>query len=335
MNQTPSSLHHQKTWLEETPVVLREIVTGGLAGAVAKTSVAPLERCKILYQTGRLHHTGVIPTMRSIVQGEGVKGLCKGNGASVLRIIPYSAIHFGLYEHFRRSFVGMVYGNHVPDSISTLIDLLAGSCSGATAVILTYPLDIVRTRLAYISEGGSIPVERGSASPCVPMGQHMTIRTVLHDTLTREGIRGLYRGIGPSIYGILPYAGLKFFVYQDLKQMYHTRTQQDVQTARLPVPVMLCFGGIAGLIAQTATYPIDVVRRRMQVEGLQRMQDCGSLDLLPRSTPKALCRIAQNEGWRSLFSGLSINYMKVVPSTAIGFTLYDFLKSQLYLSTHL
>lgn len=334
MNQTPSSLH-QKTWLEETPVVLREIVTGGMAGAVAKTSVAPLERCKILYQTGRLHHTGVIPTMRSIVRGEGVKGLFKGNGASVLRIIPYSAIHFGLYEHFRRSFVGMVYGNRVPDSISTLIDLLAGSCSGATAVILTYPLDIVRTRLAYISEGGSIPVERGSAPPSVPMGQHMTIRTVLRDTLTREGIRGLYRGIGPSIYGILPYAGLKFFVYQDLKQMYHTRTQRDIQTTRLPVPVMLCFGGIAGLIAQTATYPIDVVRRRMQVEGLQHMHDCGSLDLLPRSTPKALCRIAQNEGWRSLFNGLSINYMKVVPSTAIGFTLYDFLKSQLYLSTNL
>ena len=334
MNQTPSSLY-QKTWLEETPVVLREIVTGGMAGAVAKTSVAPLERCKILYQTGRLHHTGVIPTMRSIVRGEGVKGLFKGNGASVLRIIPYSAIHFGLYEHFRRSFVGMVYGNRVPDSISTLIDLLAGSCSGATAVILTYPLDIVRTRLAYISEGGSIPVERGSAPPSVPMGQHMTIRTVLRDTLTREGIRGLYRGIGPSIYGILPYAGLKFFVYQDLKQMYHTRTQRDIQTTRLPVPVMLCFGGIAGLIAQTATYPIDVVRRRMQVEGLQHVQDCGSLDLLPRSTPKALCRIAQNEGWRSLFNGLSINYMKVVPSTAIGFTLYDFLKSQLYLSTNL
>ena len=95
---------------------------------------------------------------------------------------------------------------------------------------------------------------------------------------------------------------------------------------------MLCFGGIAGLIAQTATYPIDVVRRRMQVEGLQSVE---STDFLPRSTPRSLLRIAQTEGWRSLFSGLSINYMKVVPSTAIGFTLYDYLKSQLYLSTNL
>lgn len=336
----------EKSWLEDTPVILREIVTGGLAGAVAKTSVAPLERCKILYQTGRLHHTGMIPTMRSIVRGEGVKGLFKGNGASVLRIIPYSAIHFGLYEHFRRSFVGLAYGDDVPDTISTVIDLFAGSCSGATAVMLTYPLDIVRTRLAYISEGGSIPVEQGSlprASSTAPSSQKgsmchhgTTIRTVLHDTMRREGLHGLYRGIGPSIYGILPYAGLKFFVYQDLKQMYHTRTQRNVEPhSRLPVPVMLFFGGIAGLIAQTATYPIDVVRRRMQVEGLRILESNGSMDLLPRSTPKALLRIAQTEGWRSLFSGLSINYMKVVPSTAIGFTLYDFLKSQLYLSTNL
>lgn len=351
-----ASLHdggssRKSAWIQETPVVLREIVTGGLAGAVAKTSVAPLERCKILYQTGRLHHTGMIPTMRSIVRVEGVKGLFKGNGASVLRIIPYSAIHFGLYEHFRRSFVGVAYGNEVPRKISTVIDLLAGSCSGATAVMLTYPLDIVRTRLAYISEAGSIPVEGDAKTSmrhaCLSKASrpHETIRTVLHDTLQREGVRGLYRGIGPSIYGILPYAGLKFFVYQDLKQMYHNETRKNIDTRgiytgnelRLPVLVMLCFGGIAGLIAQTATYPIDVVRRRMQVEGLKVLENHGStgMDILPRSTPRALLQIAQKEGWASLFSGLSINYMKVVPSTAIGFTLYDFLKSQLYLSTNL
>lgn len=362
---TPGKTDHQSgwfgTWVQKTPIVAREIVTGGLAGGVAKTSVAPLERCKILYQTGRLHHTGVIPTMKSIVRVEGVKGLFKGNGASVLRIIPYSAIHFGLYEHFRRSFVVVTYGDDIPDTISTLIDLVAGSCSGATAVLLTYPLDIVRTRLAYISEGGSIPTENGNKSTTMSkriklprhgltaVRHHETIRTVLHDTIQREGVRGLYHGIGPSIYGILPYAGLKFFVYQQLKQMYHhsrntsDKRGQDVNGRsksmehRLPVPVMLCFGGIAGLIAQTATYPIDVVRRRMQVEGLKAMErrESNGGDLLPRSTPGALLRIATKEGWRSLFSGLSINYMKVVPSTAIGFTLYDFLKSQLYLSTNL
>jgi len=145
------------------------------------------------------------------------------------------------------------------------------------------------------------------------------------------------------MYGILPYAGLKFFVYQHLKQLYwqhgdprdlNQMDPHDAKHQRLSVPIMLCFGGVAGLVAQTATYPVDVVRRRMQVEGLKVME-FGKQEILPRSTPAALLRIAQLEGWGSLFSGLSINYMKVIPSTAIGFSLYDFLKSQLNLNSNL
>lgn len=313
-----------------------------------------------MYQTGRLHHTGILHTMKSIVNHEGVKGLFKGNGASTLRIIPYSAIHFGLYEQYRRQFVKARYGHEddarIPIHISPIIDLLAGSASGATAVLITYPLDFVRTRLAYISEGGSIPVERGTAHSTRTVMEsglqskgsshrvrHETIRTVLKDSLRREGLRGLYHGIGPSMYGILPYAGLKFFVYQHLKQLYwiHGDSRDlavmhphDAQQQRLSVPIMLSFGAIAGLVAQTATYPVDVVRRRMQVEGLKIMEGLNQ-HILPRSTPAALLRIAQLEGWGALFSGLSINYMKVIPSTAIGFTLYDFLKSYLFLSTNL
>jgi solute carrier family 25 protein 16 len=218
-------------------------------------------------------------------------------------------------------------------------------------VLITYPLDFVRTRLAYTME-----TNHG----------RQTIRATLQETMRGEGLVGMYRGIGPSIYGILPYAGLKFYVYQQLKQLYFSRTERsrdkerdtvsDVPAVaahtRLPVPYMLMFGGIAGLVAQTATYPIDVVRRRMQVEGLQQLQQPRRLPqlqqskgpnngsstgapLLPRTTLKALLYIARNEGWGVLWSGLSINYLKVVPSTAIGFTLYDMLKQKLLLPRNL
>ena len=318
-------------------------MTGGVAGAAAKTSVAPLERCKILFQTGRLHNASVTTTLVSIKRQEGFRGLFKGNGASVLRIVPYASIHFGLYEHYRRAFVDIWYNKRLGRSdvadmsesadsrgtgtstatqfstgsiqlqrVSPVVDLLAGSCSGATAVVLTYPLDFVRTRLAYTVEA--------SRRECQPQ----TIRAILGKTLEGEGLLGLYRGIGPSLYGILPYAGLKFYVYQRLKQLYFAeqgadyRGGQDHQMGgiRLPVPYMLAFGGIAGLVAQTVTYPIDVVRRRMQVEGVGGARQPEGL--LPRTTPRALMFIARNEGWRVLWAGLSINYAKVLPSTAIG-----------------
>lgn len=153
-----------------------------------------------------------------------------------------------------------------------------------------------------------------------------------------------------SCWPSLPSAGLKFYVYQHLKKWYwdsggssrgggrpnatgsssssegsssggtsdKLAMAQDVQQQRLPVLVMLACGGIAGLVAQSATYPFDVVRRRMQVEGLSEHLPLGSGTggagaqhrFALRSTPQALLLLAQREGWRTLFSGLSINYMK-------------------------
>lgn len=307
----------------------------------------------ISVQTGKLHPTGIAETLRTIWQSEGLPGMFRGNGASVLRIIPYSSIHFGLYEHYRRLLVEATYGRHMHAGVSPGIDLLAGAGAGATAVLVTYPLDLVRTRIAYMMEAGPRGGQGQKPSLAAALRGRHTIGGVLMTTLRGEGLRGLYHGIGPSMYGILPYAGLKFFVYQHLKQFYLAAGGGAalaeggdgvavVGQPRLPVPAMLTFGGIAGIVAQTTTYPLDVVRRRMQVEGLKYRQPPVALGAphfpdgkLPQSTPAALVAIARREGWRVLYAGLSINYMKVVPSTAIGFTLYDYLKSALDLPTHL
>lgn len=71
--------------------------------------------------------------------------LLRGNGASVLRIVPYAALHYMAYERYRCWIL-----NNCP-SLGTgpLVDLLAGSASGGTAVLCTYPLDLARTKLAF------------------------------------------------------------------------------------------------------------------------------------------------------------------------------------------
>lgn len=309
--------------LQKLPIAARELIAGGIAGAAGKTCVAPLERIKILYQTGKLRSGGIPATLRAIFTTEGLPGLFKGNGASVLRIIPYASIHFGLYEYYRRLIIIMANLENAP-RISPVVDLIAGSSAGASAVVVTYPLDLVRTRLAFATE-----VKSGSSL-------HPTIRSVLMNTLRLEGIRGLYHGLGPSMYGILPYAGVKFYVYQHMKQYYFHRYHRE--EGRLPTTVMLACGAVAGLAAQTLTYPFDVVRRRMQIEGLALHKTSiqpSTEPFLPKSTPKALVEMARRHGWRVLFAGLSINYLKVVPSTAIGFTLFDHVKQTLNLSQHL
>ncbi|GAB4824200.1 hypothetical protein N2152v2_011246 [Parachlorella kessleri] len=445
--------------LQGLPVPVRELMAGGVAGGFSKTCVAPLERCKILFQTGRIQPGSVVRTLQNILQGEGLPGLFRGNGASVLRIVPYSALYMSCYERYRRLLVDVRFmATHGHNGlISPVVDLVAGSAAGATAVIFTYPLDLVRTRLAFMGEsrpsaglaaspanaaaaaaqslssrrhsgssssrGGAgfarnSQLLRSTAPPALAGGHHAlstgslaaaprgltlgmshtsaawqptlaagaarttalhaaaarrlhaavpvaapvslptllgphrnTIVGVLSSTFRQEGLRGVYHGIGPSLYGILPYAGLKFYVYQTLKGRFHTLWPERMRGAksnRLPVPIMLTYGALAGLVAQTATYPLDVVRRRMQVEGLVMLQQAqtlhGGVAAAPagkactyafRSTPQALLCIAQREGWRALFAGLSINYMKVVPSTAIAFTIYDYMKAHLDLPTNL
>ncbi|KAL6888936.1 hypothetical protein ACP4OV_009962 [Aristida adscensionis] len=129
------------------PLAVRELVAGGVAGGVAKTAVAPLERVKILFQTRRaeFHGSGLIGSCRTIFRMEGLLGFYRGNGASVARIVPYAALHYMAYEEYRRWII-LGFPNFEQGPI---LDLVAGSIAGGTAVICTYPLDLVRTKLAY------------------------------------------------------------------------------------------------------------------------------------------------------------------------------------------
>jgi Mitochondrial carrier protein len=122
--------------------------------------------------------------------------LRRGNGASVARIVPYAALHYATYERFRAviapaalrllpppSGAGAASGHASRRRPPVWVDLLSGSCSGATAVAVTYPLDLVRTRVAWNTEAG------GGAS----------IRATMRAIFAREGLRGLYRVRTPSL----------------------------------------------------------------------------------------------------------------------------------------
>ncbi|KAG0480604.1 hypothetical protein HPP92_011183 [Vanilla planifolia] len=297
------------------PVYVKELIAGGAAGAFSKTAVAPFERVKIIMQTRTegFNSLGIWQSLKKLKQHEGVLGFFKGNGASVLRIVPYAALHFMTYEQYRC----WILNNCSALGTGPVIDLLAGSAAGGTAVMCTYPLDLARTKLAYqvanaaqTRNGLSISREQTYAG----------IKDVFGKVYKDGGIRSLYRGVGPTLIGILPYAGLKFYIYEELK----SRVPEDYKKS---VTLRLSCGALAGLFGQTLTYPLDVVRRQMQV---QSQHSVNQLDV-PRITGsfQGFFAIMHHQGWRQLFAGLSLNYMKVVPSVAIGFTAYDMMKSAL------
>lgn len=113
-----------------------------------------------------------------------------------------------------------------------------------------------------------------------------------------------YRGFSVTLLGMIPYAGVSFLTYGTMKTRipelvpyFRTRhTQRD----------LFC-GAVAGLISQTASYPFEVVRRRMQVGGARGGQGV--------SWRQAVQAIYSSQGWRGFYVGLTIGYIKVVPMT--------------------
>lgn len=131
--------------------------------------------------------------------------------------------------------------------------------------------------------------------------------------LRTKGVRGLYRGMWPTLIGIIPYAGTSFFTFETLKKLHH-----DYYHTAPPPALRIVFGALAGLLGQTVTYPIDIVRRRMQTEGV-------ALPVTYESIAGTLTYVYRTEGVRGLFKGVSMNWVKGPIVVSISLNLYDLI----------
>lgn len=160
---TTSSQSSKRDRLEkQSPsYVLRSGIAGGVAGCVAKTAIAPLDRVKILFQAQNPefqkysgHWLGVFRAGREIVRENGVWALFRGHSATLMRIFPYAAIKYMAYDKLHFALMP------TRESETAARLFLAGSSSGVLSVFLTYPLELIRVRLAF--ETKRAKVERGA-----------------------------------------------------------------------------------------------------------------------------------------------------------------------------
>jgi len=142
--------------MKPIPREIRNLFAGGIAGMVAKSTVAPIDRIKILYQvTNNRFRLRNVPLVAShIIKQEGFFALWKGNSATMLRVFPYAGIQFMVFDRCK---VYMLQNRkeRIGESLNPLESLCAGSLAGAISVTFTYPLDLVRAQLAVQSNKGS------------------------------------------------------------------------------------------------------------------------------------------------------------------------------------
>lgn len=139
--------------------------------------------------------------------------------------------------------------------------------------------------------------------------------------------------------GMVPYAGLSFYCFEYLKygcMKYLPKAtcspcQKNTGGLVLDLPAKLVCGGLAGAVAQSVSYPLDVTRRRMQLAYMNPQTQ-----RFAKSMFRTLYLIYQENGvFKGLYRGMSINYMRAIPMVAMSFTTYETFKQLLNLDTGL
>ena len=132
---------------------------------------------------------------------------------------------------------------------------------------------------------------------------------------TEGGFTALYRGIIPTVAGVAPYVGLNFMIYESMRQFF--TPEGEVAPSVLG---KLLAGAISGATAQTCTYPLDVLRRRFQINTMSGM------GYKYKSIPDALRTIITQEGIKGLYKGITPNLIKVAPSMATSWLSFEFTR---------
>ena len=293
------------------------LLAGGTAGMVARTCIAPVERMKILYQVSK-GESSIRRLFMSLVRDEGVLAMWKGNSAAVIRVIPYTALQFTAFEQFSvllapptafaTATTTMTDAASPPSALAEgMRSIASGSLAGCVACAVTYPLDVVRARMALQNEGLSATRYTG-------------VFNALTTIARREGPRALYRGISATMGGVAPYTGLKFGCYTVAKALACRAIDGAESEADLPAWARAGAGAAAGTVALTFVYPFDVVRRRFQTHP--------GPEPYAESVGAAFRTIWRHEGVAGgLYRGLSLNYVKTIPNVAIYMSLYDVIKN--------
>lgn len=214
------------------------LLYGAVSGTFAKSTMAPLDRMKIIFQTNQLTFTwrNMFLHSKTIIKSEGgIHKLWKGNGIQILRIAPVSSLSLTFQKYFK---------NILSDEngkISTRNGYIAGFLSGISSTAIVYPLDTLRCRVATnISDKSTTGFIR--------------------KTIQQYGFRSLYDGFIVSNIGMMPYSTISWgtmYYLNNILQSYRSTTEESHVLRAIS-------SYIAALIGQTIVYPIDVWRRRIQ-----------------------------------------------------------------------
>ncbi|XP_019426896.1 PREDICTED: nicotinamide adenine dinucleotide transporter 1, chloroplastic-like isoform X2 [Lupinus angustifolius] len=194
--------------------------------------------------------------------------------------------------------------SHSPNSKGFLCNAGAGAAAGFIAAAFVCPLDVIKTRLQV---QGAPQLRNSNVKGSLIVG-------TLEQIFEREGLRGMYRGLAPTVLALLPNWAVYFTIYEQFKSLLSTD-----ESHHLSIGANVVAASGAGVATTIATNPLWVVKTRLQTQGMRP-------GVVPyKSTLSALRRISHEEGIRGLYSGL-VPALAGISHVAIQFPTYEKIK---------
>ncbi|CAI2375280.1 unnamed protein product [Moneuplotes crassus] len=271
---------------------LKSYLSGGLSGIFYKTATAPIERVVLLLQnqdssmqiTKENRYRNVRDCLRRVVKEQGFFSLWRGYFVTIFRYFNYQSFIFAMNNQYQK--LNKFDKGEDPVKFATA-NILAGSAAGMTSCLVFYPLDFSRTRLAV--DIGRNQQER----------QFKNIFDVGSKIMRSDGITGFYRGLSITLLLTVLYRGSYFGLYNTGKvYLFKDQPKQDFF-------FLWCFGTFTTCFSNFIFYPLDTVRKRLQMQS-------GRENIQYTSPADCFRKIYIKEGIRGFFKG-------VVPNVVRGF----------------
>jgi len=279
----------------------QSFVAGGLSGVASRTVTSPLDVVKILAQVGTKEtQGGFLKSFSNIYRKEGIRAFWKGNAIACVRLFPYNAVQFATFTKLKVKF------SDDKGKLSPLNAMISGSLGGISATVVTYPTDMIKTRLT---------VAHADKSKSKYNGMIDAFRVVYRE----EGFLAFYKGLSTSIIGVIPFAGCTFMSYEILDRAWGK--PKDKMTAL----ENFINGCLAAAFAQTFSFPFDTIRKKLQAASKTVSADMKP-DVEFSGMTDAFVQTVRKYGILGLWKGTTANLAKVAPYAGIMFAAFETCK---------
>ncbi|GFY52413.1 mitochondrial thiamine pyrophosphate carrier [Trichonephila inaurata madagascariensis] len=288
-------------------------IAGAVSGFVTRTLFQPLDVIKIRFQlqiepitdlSKRSKYKGMIHAFHCIRKEEGIQALWKGIVPAQFLSTTYGALQFMAFEILTQQ-----ASTHLPEKFQSeakpLINFTCGALAGGIATTGSFPFDVMRTRL-------------------VAQGEPKIYKNVFHATATMlrtEGPFSFYKGLSPTLVQIMPNAGAQFAFYKLFQGLWNVLFKKESTTTT--VFQSSCCGAASGITAKMIVYPLDLIKKRIQVQGFEEARKAfGSVRRYTGLIHCASC-ILKEEGIFGLYKGFSPSVLKAAFTTGSHFLYYE------------